>query len=78
MQAKRRRKARKDIHWHEGIPFASSALPTSLAMQLRTIVSEGEGLGLKNHKAVTTGFDLWLGALCSVGHQLQGHRGVEE
>ena len=78
MQAKRRRKARKEIHWHEGIPFASSALPTSLAMQLRTIVSEGEGLGLKTTRPSQRGLIFGWGRCARWGHQLQGHRGVEE
>ena len=75
VQAKRRRKARKEIHWHEGIPFASSALPTSLAMQLRTIVSEGEGLGLKTTRPSQRGLIFGWGRCARWG---TNYKGTEE
>ena len=75
MQAKRRRKARAEIHWHEGIPFASSALPTSLAMQLRTIVSEGEGLGLKTTRPSQRGLIFGWGRCARWG---TNYKGTEE
>ena len=75
VQAKRRRKAREEIHWHEGIPFASSALPTSLAMQLRTIVSEGEGLGLKTTRPSQRGLIFGWGLCARWG---TNYKGTEE